>query len=192
MSITGIVLAGGNSSRMGTNKAWVMFNGKPLIDYAIEALLPVCNRVILSTNQPTSHRNLEVWPDILPGKAPIVGIYSCLSRIQTNAAFVLSCDMPMVNSQFVQFLAACHRPEHQLTIPLHNTHQIEPLCAIYSATAIPPMYRAIASQNYKLYRLAQSLLANYIPVEEAYPHYTPQLFSNINTQTDLHNLSQHF
>ncbi|MCX6240076.1 MAG: molybdenum cofactor guanylyltransferase, partial [Bacteroidia bacterium] len=75
--ITGIVLAGGLSRRMGTDKSMMMLNGKSLIEYSINALKPLCHNVVISSNNFNyDFTGCEVWPDELPDQAPIVGIYS--------------------------------------------------------------------------------------------------------------------
>ena len=83
--VTGFVLAGGLSSRMGEDKSLMLFRGKPLIMYAIEALSPLCEKVIISSNLLVyDFTGCEVWPDELPVQAPINGLYSCLKRSETD------------------------------------------------------------------------------------------------------------
>jgi molybdopterin-guanine dinucleotide biosynthesis protein A len=97
--ITGIVLAGGRSSRMGEDKSLMKLNGKALVEYSINALRPLCDKVIISSNIAAyDFTGCEVWPDELPDQAPIIGIYSCLKRSETELNVILSCDIPLMST----------------------------------------------------------------------------------------------
>ncbi len=100
--VTGVVLAGGRSSRMGQDKSLMLFNGRPLISYAIDTLRQVCDQVVISANQSVyEFTGCTVWPDIMPFQAPMIGIYSCLKRSKTYWNFFLSCDMPLVDAAVI-------------------------------------------------------------------------------------------
>jgi molybdopterin-guanine dinucleotide biosynthesis protein A len=76
---TGIVLAGGKSSRVTGNKSLLLYQGKPLIQHAVDILSKVCDKVIISSNNNEyDFTGYEVWPDEISIQAPMVGIYSCL------------------------------------------------------------------------------------------------------------------
>ena len=81
--ITGIVLAGGKSSRMGQEKGLAEFDGKPMIAYALEALAPLCTEILISSNSNAyNHLGYRVVPDIIANSGPMGGIYSCMLQSQ--------------------------------------------------------------------------------------------------------------
>lgn len=189
MEVTGIILAGGKSSRMGCDKALIQINGKHMIDYSIEALTPVCRNVIISANQFTQYKNFEICPDNLSITAPIIGIFSCLTKIKTTAAFVLSCDMPLIDQYFVKYLLSFHSDDFEITIPVHNSGKIEPLCAVYSVRVLEKINAMIMAGNYKLQDLINNSVKNVVDVKNDYRDFNPIIFSNINSPEDLENLS---
>ncbi|MCB0448954.1 MAG: molybdenum cofactor guanylyltransferase [Confluentibacter sp.] len=104
-NITGIILSGGKSSRMGTDKGFLLFEGKPFIHYSIEALKPfVCNTIIVSNNKEYDVFGLNRIEDIFENAGPLAGIYSGLKHASTAYNLVLSCDIPLINSTILQKL----------------------------------------------------------------------------------------
>jgi molybdenum cofactor guanylyltransferase len=91
--ITGIALAGGKSSRFGSDKSRAIWNGRTLLEHAIELLNPLCKKVVISSNNTDyQYTNREIWADIIPVQASMTGIYSCLKRSETDINLILSCD----------------------------------------------------------------------------------------------------
>ncbi|MCF6240761.1 MAG: molybdenum cofactor guanylyltransferase, partial [Bacteroidales bacterium] len=94
-NITGIILCGGKSKRMGSNKALLQLNGKCIINYVTELLSNFCNEIIISTN---SHElaflKTELVADEFQTIGPIAGIYSALKHSKTEKNIILSCDTP--------------------------------------------------------------------------------------------------
>ncbi|MFN8208247.1 MAG: molybdenum cofactor guanylyltransferase [Bacteroidales bacterium] len=87
-AVTGIVLAGGRSSRMGSNKALLYFAGKTLLEHALDVLRPYCERLVISGDPAVySKQGVEVWADEVPGQAAMIGIYSCLSQIDNRTKY---------------------------------------------------------------------------------------------------------
>ena len=183
--ITGIVLAGGRSSRMGEDKSLMKLNGKSLVEYAIDALKPLSDKVIISSNNPNYHfTGCEVWPDELPDQAPIIGIYSCLKRSETEINIFLSCDMPLMSTSMIGFLIA-KSAAFDITVPIHENGQIEPLCGIYKKSSIGILKEFIDKENYRLNECIRSASHQFIPVEAQIPCNSPNLFLNINTPSDF-------
>ena len=183
--ITGIVLAGGRSRRMGEDKSLIKLNGKPLVEYSIDALKPLCDKVIISSNNPHfEFTGCEVWPDELPDQAPMIGIYSCLKRSETELNIFLSCDMPLISTSMIGFLLA-KSAAFDITVPIHENGQIEPLCGIYKKSSIVIIKEFIDSRNYRLNECIRSASCQFIPVDSQIPCNTPNLFLNINTPTDF-------
>lgn len=99
--ITGIILAGGKSSRMGKDKGLCDFKGKALVSYAIETLRPLCGNLMISANyfpEKYAEFDLPVIADEVKNIGPMGGILSCLKQSHTQHNLVLSCDTPFVTT----------------------------------------------------------------------------------------------
>ena len=190
-SITGIVLAGGRSSRMGTDKSMMKLNDKPLIEYAIDALKPLCSKVIISLNSfMYDFTGCEVWVDELPDRAPIIGIYSCLRRSETDINILLSCDMPLMSSAMLEYLLSCSI-NHDITVPVHEGNFIEPLCGIYKKSSVEILKQFIDKSNFRLNECIKAASGHLVRVGTTLPFYSPNLFSNINTPDDYTKLQSY-
>jgi len=183
--VTGIVLAGGRSSRMGTDKAMLLYKGKPLIQHATDKLKQVCTKVVISANSDKYRlTGCECWPDELPSGAPMIGIYSCLKRSETKWNVVLSCDMPLVNPDFlIELLAACENAD--LIVPVHDDGCIEPLCAIYSRDLLLSLKDSIDRSQYGLIHFALESDHRVVKINTSNHVYEPGMFININTAADF-------
>ncbi len=183
--ITGIVLAGGRSSRMGQNKSLMLFNGRPLISYAIETLRPLCDQVVISSNQPVyEFTGCAVWPDILPLQAPMIGIYSCLKRSQTFWNIFLSCDMPMVDPRLFGYLFS-RRAGADTVIPVHE-NKMEPLCGLYSRKALPMLEKKIREREFSMQQLIGAARSRLVEMSPELGFYSDSVFANMNTADDIH------
>ena len=183
--ITGIVLAGGHSSRMGEDKSLMKLNGKTLVEYSIDALRPLCDKVIISSNNPNyTFTGCEVWPDELPDQAPIIGIYSCLKRSETELNIILSCDIPLISTSMIGFLVT-KSGANNITVPIHENGKIEPLCGVYKKSSLEILKEFIDIKNFRLNECIRSASHQFIPVDDQIPCNTPNLFLNINTPSDF-------
>lgn len=101
--LTGIVLAGGYSSRYGCNKALAMFGGRTMIEHSIRALDTVCSGIVISGDPHTyGHFNCKVIPDNNPHLGPVGGIASTLASIHTSKALFVTCDMPLISPEILE------------------------------------------------------------------------------------------
>ena len=131
IGLTGIILAGGKSRRMGQEKGLIELNGKFLIQYAIDVLQPICDTILISTN---SH-SYDFLPyqkvaDEFPNSGPMGGIYSCLKASTTIQNLVLSCDMPFIQSELLSDLIK-NAEGYDVVVPWHGGQKFEPMCAYY-------------------------------------------------------------
>ena len=189
-SITGIVLAGGRSSRMGSDKSLMSLKGKTMIEYAINALKPLCSKVIVSSNNFIyDFTGCEVWPDELPERAPMIGIYSCLKRSETDVNIVLSCDMPLMSTGMLEHLLE-NSGNHDISVPIHGNHFIEPLCGIYMKSSLEILKEFVEKGNFRLNECIQAASHQLVEADSNLSFYTPELFSNINSPEDFRNISQ--
>ena len=104
--ITGIILSGGKSSRMGENKALLNLGGKKVIERVVDLMKLFFPNVILITNTPDEYRflNIPMFEDVYKYKGPIAGIHSGLSNSATEKNFVISCDIPMMTPEMIRYI----------------------------------------------------------------------------------------
>ena len=104
-NITGFVLAGGKSSRMGKDKGLMLMNGTTMIEHSIRALTPLCTSIIIIANN-NNYKNLgyQVYSDNIKDSGPLSGICTGLSLTKTNINFFTTCDSPFVNSELLSVL----------------------------------------------------------------------------------------
>lgn len=185
--ITGVILAGGQSKRMGANKAFVRLNGKPLISYALNALEKITPNILLSAGSESIHyKNLPVVEDIYPGCGPAGGIFSALSFSETNLNLILSCDMPFVSSGLLKFLVneAVENPA-DVILPVDENGQWQTLCAVYSKSIMPQLEKAVIQKKLMLKKIISKTNYRLIPIEKFRELYLPNTFYNINTPDEL-------
>jgi molybdenum cofactor guanylyltransferase len=182
--ITGIVLAGGRSSRMGTDKALMEFRGKPLISYAIEHLSGICSQIIISSGQAghgwKGHRTI---PDETSLQAPLVGLYSCLNQSSTDWNMVVSCDMPFTDERLFLHLMA-GRDTYDAVVPVNRDHFPEPLCALYHKRIRGLIKERMDAGRLGMQDMLKAIRTHYVDIDTSLDFYSERLFVNINTRQD--------
>lgn len=185
--LTGIILAGGKSKRLGKDKGLTSLNGKPLIQYSIDLLEALNVPIIIVTNQLGYEQfGYPIVEDAFKNKGPIGGIYSGLLQSKTEVNIVLSCDTPYVPVELIKQLikASSH---HQLTIASYEI-QLHPLIGIYKRSLIDEFKKSIQENQLKLVSLCLELMAHKVPFESD-TVISARSFTNINTLEDLKNQS---
>ncbi len=181
---TGIVLSGGASRRMGSDKGLTLYKGKELVQYAIDILTPHCNELIISSNNLDAYEKfgIRVIPDLVKEKGPIGGLYSCLSSSNTMNNFVISCDMPHLTGEVFDRLSAIS-DSSDIVVPVHRNGYFEPLTGFYSKSIIPHIEFALRNGDYKLINLFNRVRFDTISIEKL--EYGDLQFKNFNRPGDL-------
>jgi molybdopterin-guanine dinucleotide biosynthesis protein A len=149
-ALFGLVLAGGASSRMRTDKALLDYHGQPQLRWAFELLSKFCAATFVSVRpdqrEDPSRAGLPQIVDRQPGSGPIAGISAALLEHPKAAWLVLACDLPFLTEHTLQHLIA-HRDPHQVATAYRSAHDglPEPLCAIWEPAAREPVLAYIAS-----------------------------------------------
>ncbi len=183
--LTGIILAGGESSRMGTDKGWMLFRGRPLIHYALELLEPLCDHLLISANDPQYERlGYTVVKDEVPGAGPLAGLCASLKHSPARDNLVIPCDMPLLSHEMLNYLL-CSVRDQKAVIPVHPDGRAEPLCGYYSQEIIPRMEENLAAGRYKLTDLLSDTGAFFLKMDKTLPFYDPKIFTNLNTPAEL-------
>jgi molybdopterin-guanine dinucleotide biosynthesis protein A len=184
--VAGVILAGGGSTRFGTNKALAPFAGIPLVEHAARLLSRLFAERLLVTNTPEEYGFLS-WPTVgdrfLRG-GPLAGIEAALRHINAPRALVVGCDMPLLDERLLRFLCSLP-PDHEVVLPWLEAGP-EPLCAIYHTRALPTIEAALRRQERKISRVLQGLQLRRVGEAEILG-FLPDLasFHNVNRREDL-------
>lgn len=186
--LTGIVLSGGKSSRMGKEKGLIDFQGKPLISYAIDALKPLVQNIIIGANNQLDEYKKLGYPiveDEIKNIGPLGGVFSTLRSSHTKYNIILSCDMPFVNTALLEYINK-HKKGFDVVVAAHNTDKIEPLCGVYAKSIIPVIENTVEDGNYKLRDIFKNVRFEALDINPSLPFYSNRLFYNINKPADIH------
>ncbi len=184
MQITGIILAGGKSTRMGTDKALLKIEGETLLSHAVKLYRSVCNQILISSNSADHEiEGIVRVPDEIKNCGPIGGVYSCLKHAENEWSFVISVDAAFVTPEFVSFLVSQASNKYDAVVPVHEKGK-EPLIALYNKTVLPIVEKNIESGNFKMHYLLENVRTNFVDSQEWIEH-NPKLFYNINSPEDL-------
>jgi molybdopterin-guanine dinucleotide biosynthesis protein A len=141
--IEGAVLAGGTSSRMGADKAWLKLGNRSLIENIVGLLEPLFGRLRIIANEPERFGSLHipVQRDLYPGSGPLGGIHAALSTTHSEAVFIAACDFPFLNPEFIGSLVK-RLEDHDCVVPRIGGRAV-PVCAAYSARCLPAVEKQI-------------------------------------------------
>ncbi|WP_346883395.1 molybdenum cofactor guanylyltransferase [uncultured Algibacter sp.] len=180
-NITGIILAGGKSSRMGTDKGFLILNNKPFIQYSIDALKPLVDDIlIVSDNSDYDIFGLKRVNDITKDAGPVSGIHSGLKASKTELNMVLSCDIPLINSKILQKLIDNIDTVSQI-IQVESHGKSMPLIAIYRKGVINTFNAFLKNDERRLRIAIKSCLSKNIQLEKEHEICT----MNVNTINEL-------
>jgi molybdopterin-guanine dinucleotide biosynthesis protein A len=187
LAISGFVLTGGRSSRMGTAKALLPFRGGLLGAHIASVVESVCGPVTV-VGDPVLNAPLgrPVVADLHAGIGPLGGIEAALAASQTPWILVAACDMPALTADFLQELirAAKAQPDADAILPIPPGGPPNPLCGLYHQRILPRLREAIASGDYKVTRALNGTELRLLPVESG------EAIRNANTPAEWQELLQ--
>jgi len=183
--VTGIILAGGQSSRMGQDKGLLTLHSRTLIEIAIQNLEEVCGEIIISSGSDLyAGFGKQIIRDLIPGIGPMGGLYSALKHSKTDKNLLLSVDMPFVTKELLTPLVQ-NSDGFFAAVPWFGGERYEPLCACYDLSMLPYLEAFISERNYKLPDVYNQVSIHKLLIDENLPFYRSYLFHNINTPSDL-------
>jgi molybdenum cofactor guanylyltransferase len=182
--VTGIVLAGGKSSRMGVNKAFIEFGGKRLIEATVECLKSLFPEVLIIANDPPlyTYLGVKVTSDLIPDSGSLGGIYTGLSAASYPACFFVACDMPFLNAELIKFLV--REAEGWDAVVPRVRGELQPLHAVYAKSCLPLMKESIDASVLKIAWFFPKAKVKIIE-EPAIRAVDPYLFGFMNVNTPL-------
>jgi molybdopterin-guanine dinucleotide biosynthesis protein A len=186
-TISAAILAGGQSSRMGANKAFVPVGGRPIIERVIERVHRLADELVIVANDPAAyaHLGLPTFTDLLPGKGPLGGLYTALSRTCGEHILVVSCDQPFLNPEVLRFLLDL-RHGYDVVVPLNRESYPQSMHAVYGRGCLEPIRRCLDADRLKVIGFHSDVRVRSVTAEEI-DRLDPQRLSffNVNTPADL-------
>ena len=177
-------MAGGDSSRMGRDKANVTLGDKTLLQTVTATMQQLFPKVIVSVRQPRAGIDLPQIRDEQPNGGPLAGLVASLGHIATPWAFIVACDMPFVVPEVVELLAR-YRSRHQAVVPVVHGHP-QPLAAFYAVSCLTPLRACLEAQQKGLRDALKQLDVRYVDEAEmlqADPHL--RSFFDLDTPRDV-------
>lgn len=187
---TAIILAGGKSTRMGFDKQLLKIHEKKLIDSIVNKLKSEFKDIIIVTNRSELYENFQgtIIEDIIKFKGPLGGIHAGLSITRSKYAFVVACDMPNINLDYVRYMKEKLGPDNSFGCVTEYGDWIEPFSAFYSVDIKDNIEKYLDTGRRSINGLIKDFNISYIPEEDA-RKFSPNwdMFTNINTMNDLDN-----
>src|SRR5712691_1494089 len=180
MEATLLVLAGGESRRMGRPKAWIEAGNTVLLRYVVERSASAFSEVMVSFAEPEQmeqHLPYRVVFDRKRAAAPLAGLESGLVSARHEVLFAVACDMPYVTRSTAELAVAAAR-SCDAAIPRHDG-LFEPVCGAYRKTALPTIVGALDAGNYVAHEVVESMDVTWLEGLD------PAQFENLNTPADL-------
>jgi molybdopterin-guanine dinucleotide biosynthesis protein A len=195
---TGIILAGGLSSRMGTNKALLKLNGSAVLTHISNAIRPAVSRIVVATGSNEAiynaqgDKDFECVKDVYPGKGPLAGLHAALSASRTDWNLVSACDMPLLQTSFFNGMKiiAEQYPTSSAIVPRveERTH---PLAGVYHKRVLPELEQCLMHDRLRVIRWLDEIGGHVVEINElehaGIEHAALQL-SNMNTPEEFENI----
>ena len=187
MRITGVVQAGGLSTRMGGEpKALIELGGRRIVERVVAAIAPVVDDVLVVTNTPERYAflGLPMVGDVFPDHGSLGGIYSGLKAATGEATFTVACDMPFLRADVARIVLA-HAGEADVVIPRVG-EQLETMHALYAKACLPHMEARLREKRLKIVGFFDQVRVLEIPETEVRRLADPAVvFMNVNTPDEL-------
>ena len=186
MNASGVVLAGGRSTRMKFNKAFAEIGGKSSLQIILDKFNTVFSETIIISNNPElyTEMNDKIYTDVFPSLGQVAGIHSGLHNASCDTVFVLACDMPFIDTRLISFMVD-QLGEYQAVVPQLGG-RLQPLAALYSRSCLPVFERCLQEDKLKLVRIFEELDTLILPETEL-PVFgkVEDIFFNVNDAAAL-------
>ncbi len=180
-NITGIILAGGKSSRMGTEKGLIIYKNKPFVEHIIEAMSPlVDNIIIISNNKVYESFGFKCYEDLIKNTGPLAGIYTGLRYSKTDYNLIVSCDIPLVKTIVLQKLID-QKNDASEVIQLQSQGKNMPLIALYKKSCEVIFMEELHQNQKKVQKALKKCNVKTVIIDGS----LEQVTANINTPEDL-------
>ena len=187
--LTVCIQAGGQSSRMGEDKALKTFLGRPLIQRVVERLAPIADELLVTTNRPEAYRflDLPLLSDLRPGRGALGGLYTALASASRSMVAVVACDMPFASATLLRRASRILVEEEMDVVIPRSEEGYEPLHAVYRReTCLPAIESAINADQWKVIAWFPQVKVRVLTPQEI-QEYDPSglAFWNVNTPEEF-------
>jgi molybdopterin-guanine dinucleotide biosynthesis protein A len=187
-----IVLAGGRSERMGQDKALLRHDGLTLLETVVSTLRPFACEIVIVADRAEKYAlpGCRTVGDDYQQTGPLGGIVTGLRTLGAGSHLVVACDMPSLQPAVLRLLRDVAGPEWDAVVP-EIGGRLEPLCALYTDTALPALEHFLADGGRALHRALGTIRTRVVPEAELRRHDPTLLtFTNLNTPDDLERLQR--
>lgn len=183
------IQAGGQSRRMGHDKALMPFLGRPLIQRVVDRLTPIADELLVTTNNPDDYQFLGIplFRDLKPGRGALGGLYTALSSATGEAVAVVACDMPFASASLIEAAGRLLLQEETDVVIPDSGDGLEPLHAVYRReTCLPAIESAIEADQWRLISWFPQVKVRILQPDEI-KAYDPSglVFWNLNTPEEF-------
>jgi molybdenum cofactor guanylyltransferase len=190
-SVTGFVLAGGKSSRMGQDKAFIQLGGRTLLAHALELAKATTGSAWIVGSMEKFAAFGQVAEDIYPGQGPLAGIHRALTSTHTELNLILAVDMPFLQPDFLNYLVAQARDSKAAVVVPATETGLQPLCAVYRREFAEVAERSLVADKNKIERLFAEVQTRVIKQDELERNrFSEEMFRNLNTELDWEEAKQ--
>lgn len=184
-----VIQAGGESRRMGRDKALMPFLNRPLIQRVVDRMAPIADEVLVTTNRPKDYRflDLPLFPDLKPGRGALGGLYTALSSATGDIVAVVACDMPFASAALIEAASKLLAQEEADVVIPNSGGNLEPLHAVYRReTCLPAIQAAIDADKWRVISwFPQVKVYNILPDEIKLYDSAELAFWNLNTPEEF-------
>jgi molybdopterin-guanine dinucleotide biosynthesis protein A len=186
--VTGVILAGGSSRRLGRDKATLKLDGKPLAHWVAEALGPTVAEIWLVTNHPQTHLalNLPLVTDLVPFQGPLGGLATALCYARTPWVLLTAVDTPFLSPSLVAALAGTAEKLRQPALVCRSERGVEPLLGLFAVRILSRLQELLKTKK-RAFMALLDLLRPEVWGPEIWRTFDPEgaSFVNINRPEDL-------
>jgi molybdopterin-guanine dinucleotide biosynthesis protein A len=187
------ILAGGKSTRMGSDKAFLELAGKPLIAHSLQLARTVSSDVKVVGDPDKFAAFGPVVSDLYLNCGPLGGIHAALAASSTDWNLILGVDLPFIKAEFLKYLVSEAQSSGAVVTVPSTSHYFEPLCAVYRAAFRASAERALSAGKHKIDALFSEVPLRVITEEEmTRAGFISAIFRNLNTQDDWTRAKQEF
>ncbi len=187
--LTVSIQAGGQSSRMGEDKALKPFLGRPLIQRLVDRLTPIADEILITTNRPADYAflGLRLVPDLVPGRGALGGLYTAIASARGDFVAVVACDMPFASAPLIEAATRLLVQEEADVVIAKTDEGYEPFHAVYRrVTCVPAIEAALAADQWKVIAWFPQVKVRHLTAQEVRQFDPTGLaFLNVNTPEEF-------
>jgi len=191
LRLPGAILAGGQSRRMGRDKAFLDIGGKPMIKRTCDVLHEVCSEVMIVGGSEERYSGFGVpWhSDLVSDCGPLGGIYTAL-KLAGSDVFVAACDLPNLSSDLIRFLILQYDPSKAGITIARLGETLQPLLGVYSSSYLPVLGAFLERGGRSVQQFVYECPSLIVSLESANPPFSQEVLLNVNTPEEYRNLTR--